>query len=355
MSEAQFSFKEKYKLVADTIRAYPMQLRQSWDEISQMFIPEDYKDIKNVVFAGMGGSALGARIVDSLLVNRLRIPFEIYNEYHIPNYVNDESLVVVSSYSGETEETLDCLHESLNKGAKIFGITTGGKLGNILKERNIPSYVIDPVNNPSKQPRMSIGYAIGSILAVLTKLEVVHFSTDEMDQAIFAMNNALTDFNENVPETRNLAKVFSKKLYNKFPILVASEHLVGTAHTIKNQFNESAKTFCVLFDLPELNHHLMEGLAHPAKMKDYMHFVFLTSNQYSEEVKKRYPITQKVLEKNNVEFSVFNPNSETKLEQIFETLAFGSSVAYLMTKEYKIDPLDIPWVEFFKEEMAKKR
>jgi glucose/mannose-6-phosphate isomerase len=344
---------EKYRLVANTIRAYSQQLRQSWDEITQMYIPEDYKEIKNVVLCGMGGSALGGRIVDSLLVNRLRIPFEIYNEYHIPNYVNDESLVIISSYSGGTEETLDCLHEALTKGAKIFGITTGGKLADVLTERKIPRYIFDPINNPSKQPRMSIGYAIGTVLAILTKLEAVHFSSDEVEQAIGAMNNALTEYNENVPENRNLAKLFSKKLLRKFPIIIASEHLVGTAHTIKNQFNESAKTFCVLFDLPELNHHLMEGLTYPQKIKDLMHFVFIESSQYSEEVKKRYPITQKVLDKNQIDYSIFNPVSETKLEQVFETLAFGSSVVYLLTREYKIDPLEIPWVDFFKEEMSK--
>jgi len=344
---------EKYKLTADTIRAYPQQLRQSWDDIMRMYIPDDYKEIKNVVLCGMGGSALGARIVDSLLVNRLRVPFEIFNEYHIPNYVNDETLVIVSSYSGNTEETLDCLHESLTKGAKIFGITAGGRLAEILSDRKIPSYIFEPVNNPSKQPRMSIGYAIGTVLAILTKLNVVHFSPEEVDKAISSMNNTLTEVNENVPETRNIAKLFAKKLNMKFPILVASEHLIGTAHTIKNQLNESAKTFCVLFDLPELNHHLMEGLSYPESLKRNMHFIFIESNQYSEEVKKRYPITQKVLEKNNVDFSIYTPNTETKLEQVFETLAVGSTVVYLLTKAYGIDPLEIPWVDYFKEEMAK--
>jgi len=348
------SLKVKYKLVYDTIHVYPQQLKQSWDEIMAVYIPEEYKNVKNVVLCGMGGSALGARIIDSLLVNRLRAPFEIYNEYHVPNYVNDESLVIVSSYSGNTEESIECLHDALTRGAKIFGIATGGKLAEICKERELPSYIFDPIHNPSKQPRMSIGYAIGSVLAILTKLGVVHFSEEEVNTAITSMNNALTEFSEGIDEKRNLAKVFAKNLKGRFPLLVASEHLVGTVHAIKNQFNESAKTFSAHFELPELNHHLMEGLKYPSKLKEYMHFVFFSSNLYSDEIKRRYPITEEVVKKNGVEYSVFSPHCETKLEQVFETLAFGSTMVYLLSKDYGIDPLIIPWVDYFKEQMSKK-
>jgi len=353
MSNDNLSLEQKYKQVTDTIRAYPRQLKQSWDEIMGLYIPEDYNKVKQVVFCGMGGSALGARIVDSLVFSRLRVPFEIFNDYHLPAYVNDETLVIVSSYSGGTEETLESLHEALSRGSKVFGITTGGRLGEILHKRKIPSYIFNPINNPSGQPRMSIGYAVGSTLAILTKLGAIHFTTSEIDEADLAMTKALTEFHENSPETTNLAKLFAKKLKNKLPILVASEHLIGACHTLKNQFNESAKTFSVLFELPELNHHLMEGLARPAKMKSEMHFIFISSNLYSEEVKKRYPITSGVVEKNGIENSTFSPRSSTKLAQIFEFLALGSSVVYFLTKDYGIDPLIIPWVDYFKKELAK--
>ena len=135
--------------------------------------------------------------------------------------------------------------------------------------------------------------------------------------------------------------------------MVASEHLIGTAHTIKNQFNESAKTFCALFDIPELNHHLMEGLKNPAKLKELFTFVFINSNKYTERVQKRYPITSNVVEKNGVSFQMFSPRSENKLSQVFETLVFGSFIVFYLTKKYSIDPMAIPWVDYFKQELAK--
>src|SRR3989344_4979425 len=125
MASKDTSLDEKFKLVADTIRCYPLQLKQSWDEISSMYVPDDYKNIENIVFCGMGGSALGARIVDSYALDQLRVPLEIFNEYKLPGYANEKSLVVVSSYSGSTEETLEVTNEALKKRAKIFGITTG--------------------------------------------------------------------------------------------------------------------------------------------------------------------------------------------------------------------------------------
>src|SRR3989304_6901235 len=143
------SLDEKFKLVADTIRSYPMQLKSSWDEVGSMYIPEDYKEVENVVLCGMGGSALCGRMVDSLTAERLRIPFEVYTEFRLPNYVNDKTLVISSSYSGTTEETITSTYEALKRGAKVFGITTGAKLGEILGENNIPGYIIDEKYNPS--------------------------------------------------------------------------------------------------------------------------------------------------------------------------------------------------------------
>src|SRR3989344_3332021 len=149
MIKEKSPLEEKYKLIADSIRAYPLQFKQAWIEVNSLYIPDDYKEIDNVILCGMGGSALGARIIDSLIQDRLRIPFEIYTEYYVPNYVNEKSLVIASSYSGTTEETINATYEALNRGAKVFGITTGGKLAEVLKENNIPGYIFNPINNPS--------------------------------------------------------------------------------------------------------------------------------------------------------------------------------------------------------------
>jgi glucose/mannose-6-phosphate isomerase len=261
--------------------------------------------------------------------------------------------VILSSYSGNTEEVISCLHDAQTKGAQIFGITTGGKLAQLLEKDSLPRYVFDPKNNPSKQPRMSIGYAAGAILSLLSQTQTIHLWGEEIDSAFKTMRAAIKDYDENVAADKNLAKSYAGKLARRAPILVASEHLAGTAHTIKNHFNENAKTFSALFELPELNHHLMEGLKYPAKLREVFHFIFFNSKLYSERVQKRYPLTFEVIEKNGYEYSVFTPRSDKKVDQVFETLVFGSFVVYYLAKNYKIDPTIIPWVDYFKEKLAK--
>lgn len=353
MPSEQVSLEEKYKLVLETIKKYPDQLKQAWDEISAMELPSDFHYITNIVVCGMGGSALGARVVDSLISDRSQVPIEIFNQYHVPYYTGGKTLVITSSYSGNTEETVSCLNEALNKGAKIFGITTGGKLAEIITANNLPSYIFDPKNNPSKQPRMAIGYAVGAILALLAKLKVVYIGQEDIEAVVETMKKTINNYGVLVEEGQNPAKSYAQRLHNRVPILIASEHLTGTVYTIKDQFNESAKTFSVLFDLPELNHHLMEGLKNPVKLREIFYFIFFNSKLYSDRVAKRYPLTTEVVEKNGYAYSVFSAMSEKKLNQVFETLVFGSFVAYYLSQTYGIDPTSIPWVDYFKEKLAK--
>lgn len=347
------SLDEKFKLVADTIRAYPLQLKQAWEEIDRLYIPPDYKNVENVVVSGMGGSALGARIIDSYIVDKIRLPIEIYTEYHLPNYVNKNTLVISYSYSGNTEETVNATFEAIKKDAKVFCITTGGKIADIAHKEKIPVYEFNPINNPSKEPRMSLGYSIGVYLSLFHKLGFVTIDRNKIDDAINSMYEFLTEFHENIPNDKNLAYKYAMSLKNYIPVFIASEHLYGIAHAIKNQLNENSKTFALLFDIPELNHHLLEGLKNPSKIKKDLKFLFFNSNSYSQKIQKRHKITSEIIEKNGFDFLFYTPRSETKLKQLFEVFILGSFISYYLAKFYQEDPLSIPWVDYFKEKLAR--
>lgn len=346
-------FESEFKLVHDTIKLYPQQLAQAWKEVGEINFPESYKTIDNIVFCGMGGSALGARMIDAFTSeHRLRVPFEIFTEFHIPDYTNEKTLVILSSYSGSTEETIHATHQAIEKKAKIFGITTGGKLGEILSHEDIPAYIFEPRNNPSNQPRMSLGYASGALLALLAKLQLAHISDDDIHEAVLAMEATSRELDHTTPHEHNLAIKMADRLKGKMPVLVASEHLTGAVYAIKNQFNENAKTFATFFDLPELNHHLMEGLVNPHKSKSLLHFVFFKSNLYPDRVQVRYPLTAEVVRKNEINYDIFIASSKTKLAQVYEVLVFGSFVVYYLTKSLGINPTTIPWVDYFKAKLS---
>lgn len=336
-----------YKKVKDTITLYPQQLTQAWEDIESLEIPGEFASVKNIVFTGMGGSALGARIVKAYAKDLLEVPFEIYTEYGLPKYADEDTLVIASSYSGTTEETLTNANEALERNTNTFLITTGGTLAQISQEKSVSSYLIDPKNNPSGQPRNALGYATGAVLGLLAKARLIETGRSEIDSAVTAMNNAVNEQQGEGGEADNL----SQALAGRIPILVASEHMLGVSHAIKNQFNESAKTFSALFDLPELNHHLMEGLARPEHNQNILHFLFVNSNLYSPRVEKRYPLTLDVVKQNHVPTTAYTPKSKDKLSEIFETLVFGSFTVYHLTRRYSINPMAIPWVDYFKKKL----
>jgi len=336
-----------------SIRNIPDQMEQAWNEVDKLEIPKSYSEIENIVFCGMGGSALGGRIIDSLTTSTIRVPFEIFTEYNLPNYVNNKTLVILSSYSGNTEETLNCAHEAVNKNAKIIGITTGGKLADFLDKQKLLSYVFIPKSNISNQPRMALGYSVAGVLKFLTKLGLYDLNIEDFYEiCTFARKRILT-YDTLVKTDENMSKKLASKFYHKSVILISSEFLYGVTHAVKNQINENSKTFSAIFDIPEINHHLMEGLRFPNKLREVIKFLFISSDIYKSRISKVHKITKDVIEKNGYEVVTFNPEGNIKSHQIIDTLIFGAFFAIYLAFLYEIDPTPIPWVDYFKEELSK--
>jgi len=344
---------DKGKILA-SIRMLPEQIEQSWEEIKTLPTKNNFNLSKNVVICGMGGSALGGRIVDSLLNDLVRIPIEISTDYEIPNYVNKNCLLIITSYSGNTEETISALRSAIDRGAKIFIISTGGKMAEILKDKKLDGYIYEARANPSGQPRMALGYSIGSTLTILSKCGFLKIDDSDIYSLATTIRKFIRDFDIDSEEKINIAKSYAQKLINKVPVLVTSEHLLGVAHAFKNQLNENSKTFSVLFDLPELNHHLLEGLQYPKKIRELLHFIFINSKQFNKRTIKRYKITQEVIEKNGFNFDEYSLNSRKKLDQIFELLTLSSYTSFYLAYLNNVDPSEIPWVDYFKKKLGDK-
>lgn len=229
--------------ILNSISELPNQLEQAWEEVKVLHFGKLLGEVQNIVVAGMGGSALGGRIVDSLFNDRLRVPIEIITDYHLPNYVNSKTLVILSSYSGNTEETIAATNDALSKKAQIFIVTTGGKLAELIKKEDLIGYIFKPIHNPSNQPRMGLGYSLGIILALLGKNNFITVTEEEVKRVIKTTEEFVHEFGVRIPESKNIAKSIAKSLHNKSINLMASEHLTGVSYAFKNQLNENSKTF----------------------------------------------------------------------------------------------------------------
>lgn len=331
-------------LVLQSILGLPSQFVSSWNQATSFRWPEDYKTVSNVLVSGMGGSRFPAFIIQELFKEELKIPLLINSEYRLPFFVDKRTLFIASSYSGTTEETIFNMKAAKEKNAKVTGVTTGGEVATFLYENALPSLVFDPKHNPSGQPRMGFGYAFAAILGILYSLGFLKIEKEKIEKAF-------SDLKEIIESLKEPAKKMAENLREKYPTIVTAEFLGGCANAMANQFNETAKTNSNFRLIPELNHHLMEGLKHPQGLHDFDVFVFFYSELYSEQIKKRFLITKDIVEQNGLKTLVYKFQGKDKISQALEFLAFSSLMTMFLSEIYHEDPTAIPFVDYFKKRM----
>jgi len=318
------------------------QVKQSYEEALKIKLPADFTGINKIITCGMGGSQLGAELLKQLFADKLNVPILQIHDYHLPKYADRNSLILLLSYSGTTEEVLTILNEAKKRTKNIIAITIGGGLAEAAKKNNWPLYQFNPINNPSDQPRMGTGYMIGSLLAFWQKLNLLKLSNAEIAEVIKSAKVSQL--------LKDKAKKIAGSLKNKVPVIITAEHLQANAHIMANQINESAKQRCYFFQLPELNHHLLEGLEFPREGKKHLSFVFLFSKNYYSRNQKRFKITQEVLKKQKIACQQVELNG-SKINESLQALALGSLLSYELSKINKVDPNKIAWVNYFKQKM----
>jgi len=327
------------------------QCTHAFKDIQKLHLPDSYQQINKILVVGMGGSGLGARATQSIYKDKLKFPILRLNDYHLPNWVDKKTLVIISSYSGNTEEVVLATNECIRKKLNWLAIAKGGKIMELATKHQAPIYQIDPKFNPSNQPRMAIGYALTGLIAILAKLKVINLTQKDLDQALVAMKRVVKANHIGVKYSKNKAKRLAKLIEDKQVIFSASEHLAGVFHTVKNQMNENAKHLAHRHDIPELNHHLMEGLKFPSTNQDDIVFVLAQSDLYHPRNQKRVKLTKEVIEKNDIATFVYQPRSKTKLAQALESIQFGAFVNHYLTLSHQLDPAPIPWVDYFKKNL----
>ena len=340
--------------VAKSIKFLPNQIRQILNDSRLIKIPKEYGKITQIVVSGMGGSTLGAYITRSAFNDKIKVPISILSGYKLPAYINENTLFVLSSYSGNTEEPLATYSEAKKRKAKIIAITadaSNNKLKNIMLKNNIPGLIFKPENNPSGQPRMGTGYMIFGLLTILSKAGLFKIDLKEIKDIIADLENNSQKLNPDVKSNINKAKKIALELYGKTPILVGAEHLSGNLHALRNQINENAKSFASYLDLPDLNHYSMEGLVNPTSNKKNLRFLFFDSKLYHKRVQKRSELTKQVIKNNNIKISVCELEGKTKARQAFEFLQIGAWISYYLGILYGVDPIKIPWVDWFKKQL----
>lgn len=303
-----------------------------------------FHDIQNVILAGMGGSALPAVFVRSW--PGTQVPFEIIRDYELPAYVGEHTLVISSSYSGNTEETLAALHEAESKGAQIAVIAAGGKLAAEAVEKGYPTFTIPG----GIQPRMSSFYFLAAFVQLLEPLGLVAAGSK---QELANVADWLKDQNEwraDRPTKDNAAKQLALELVGKSVVVYSGPKLFPAANKFKICINENAKTVAWVNQYPEFNHNEFIGWSSHPVDKPYA-VVDIRSNLEHPRIQKRFEVTERLLSGKRPAPEVITPKGDTLLQQLLWTANFCDYTSLYLALLNGVNPTPVDLVEKFKVEL----
>ncbi len=337
-----------HDLYLEAIKSYSKQFKQTFFEVTQKGIP-NYENISDIVIAGMGGSIFGGKFVDRVFgTDKLLIPLKVLSNYELPAYADENTLVIVTSFSGNTEEALSVYYEAQRIGCSLFVITGGGTLAKEVKSGRVAGYIFEKRHGSEHTPRTGIGYQIGAILGLLSDLDLLLFSEKEALDLVDYIQSFTDATLKNTRTTNNI----SQKLIQKIPVFISADHLYTGAYIWRNFMNETAKHVGFSIEIPDLNHHLLDGLLFPKNLQNNLIFILLQSDLYHPRIQKRFKITRDILNKQKYLNISLTMSGKSREKDVWETIVLGSMISYNLARIYGVNPSTNEMVDYLKQQLG---
>ncbi|HUI88588.1 MAG TPA: bifunctional phosphoglucose/phosphomannose isomerase [Anaerolineales bacterium] len=330
------------------IDGLPDQLRSAWELGQTMPLPEA-KNVHRVVIAGMGGSAIGADLVAAAVLQTCLAPIFVHRDYGLPAFAKgEETLAVLSSHSGNTEETLDSFEQAVKNHCTIVVISTGGEISKRAGEKQIPVWSF----RHKGQPRAAVGFSFGLLLALLARLKLIPDPNQDLQEAIAAMKRAQEHLRAEVPAAHNPAKRNAGQLMGRWVTVFGAGALAPVARRFKGQMNEVAKAGANFEFLPEADHNTLAGTIHPEEvMMPHTMALFLRASSDHPRNRLRIDLTKQAFMLEGINTGLIEARGDSLLAQIWTLILFGDYMTYYLAMAYGIDPTPIPTLDNFKAEM----
>ena len=330
------------------IDGLPGQLASAWALGLEQPLPQ-MSPVNLVVIAGMGGSAIGSDLLAGVLADRSPVPLITQRDYNLPAFANGkDTLVVVSSHSGNTEESLSALSAAIQNRCQVVVLSTGGKLLSAATGAGISSWTFEHHG----QPRAAVGYSFGLLLALMVRLGLISDPSQEVDNAVQVMREQKEHLTVEVPVNRNPAKRLAGQMVGRDVTIFGSGHLAAVARRWKTQINELAKAQASFELLPEADHNTLAGSYHPEKVLEQTFKIFLQSSLDHPRNLLRSQLTREFFMLQGINTDVFEAPGETRLAQMWSAVQFGDYAAYYLALAYDTDPTAIEPIAALKERMA---
>ena len=330
------------------IRGLPGQCRQAWDKASLFNLPSDYSQVDKVVILGMGGSAIGGDLLRALTASLSKPLVLVQRDYNLPDWVDEKTLLIGASYSGNTEETLSAFTQALKKNCKKLVISTGGRLTELAHRNGVPIFVIEHVS----PPRAALGYSLLPLLAIMQNLGFISGEAVEVDGMVSALKMMCQLWQQDSPQDHNQAKMLASRLYDKVVVIYGAGILTDVARRWKTQINENSKQWAFFETLPELNHNAVLGYRYPPGTADHIYVLFLRCQSLHPRTLIRYEVTGELLEQNHIPFQYVDSQGGNDLRHVMNLVLLGDWVSYYLAMLNGIDPSPVPEIDLLKKRLA---
>ena len=335
--------KHKYDLhdMYGSIHGIPQQISHALTDKQFDQLRSIDSSINNIIIVGMGSSLIAFKLLQSLYENKICVPTAIVNNERLPIWADQHALVILSSYSGNSIETLSCAAAAIKQKCNIVGITTGGKLFDLIKNNSHFIYRMVPnLYNPCKQARMAVGFSFGSYIKILQKLRLIYITEKDIATMVKLIQKL------DIKTIERKAKKYSKKMANKYLQIISGGYLSGNAELLTKQLNWNAKQYAALSLVPEAMHHICESILHPRGKKDTL-FVLLSSSFLGNTDSQDLAIIKEYLIK--MRTSVLEIKvSGASFKGVTTTLILTSFMSFHLAIAYDQNPTPTPAIDFYK-------
>jgi glucose/mannose-6-phosphate isomerase len=327
-------------MMKELIQKFPAQLKEAVEIATNATLSPLKASVNKIIICGLGGSGIGGTITKEIVFDEATVPVEVLKSYTLPSYTDEHTLVICSSYSGNTEETLECYSLAQQKKAKIVCITSGGKILELAKKDG-NDYIVVPGGMP---PRSCLGYSLTQLFHVLSHYKVAA-------QKSIAISEAAEMLEKDQDAIINEAHHIVKRIYNKLPVIYSTALYEGIAIRLRQQLNENAKILCWHHVVPEMNHNELVGWSHA--YADVAVLMFKDKDENPRN-KLRMEYCKKVFDKYAAELIEIPSKGENAIEKVLYWIHLGDWVSILLAEKRNVDAMDIKIIDNLKQELAGK-
>jgi glucose/mannose-6-phosphate isomerase len=308
-----------------------------------------YTKPENIIVAGMGGSAIGGELLKDWARNKARVSIEVSRDYSLPAYANEKSLVLIVSYSGETEESLSAFLHATRRKCMIYCISSGGSLLEFAEKLNVP-YLRVPAGMP---PRAALPYLFAPLLMALEKTKAVSSGSEELSEAIKLLARISRENSPEKPVKDNLAKTLASGINGTVPVVYGFGVYRSVAQRFKQQFNENSKVPAKWEVFSELNHNEIVGWEKAGSLAKYFSTIFIRDIAEPVEIRSRIEITKTLMQPNSSKLFEVWSQGKSDLAKMLSTICIGDFTSIYLATLRKVDPTPVKTIALLKEKLER--